>query len=462
MMALGYGTMICVWDLKIDTLVSNWLSALWEEKTASQDGAVLSSTTSRDTAPVKRFHKRVMPLRKPDVPQQTNHTDCGVFVLHYLEQFCKSAPKRVWYNKDKHKLEVTCNSTPGCEMRDVLTERWFPSRNAGDAKRAQLRDRVIDLAHRQHADDIYHQNSSQGAGSRPEEVEEAEEHCQISSCGHSAGEVTSVPGSPLDLWRDTDEREGVGVAQAEALPDEAAYGRSDQDPMDEVAHGRSDQDPMDEVAHGRSDQDPMDEVAHGRSDQDPMDDAWADEEARVVDSSGLALPCDRDGRVVQLTISIDGGLEAGLQHNEGSSGAAAPQPHRQQDLARLQARVGGDAGAADEAHQGHPPEAAGADVMGDGSLAVQYTGEDAGSDDDDENYMFIPRDERAAADAWAKSDTNAPTDSPEITDLRPAAESSQLTVTIEIDSDAGDSRDAFASLGEYASDEDCVENVAGS
>ena len=36
-----------------------------------------------------KFTNKNLPLRKPKVPQQSNGSDCGVFLLHFIEKFCE-------------------------------------------------------------------------------------------------------------------------------------------------------------------------------------------------------------------------------------------------------------------------------------------------------------------------------------------------------------------------------------
>lgn len=34
-----------------------------------------------------RFSKQFLPVYHPHVPQQSNGTDCGLYLLHYIEKF---------------------------------------------------------------------------------------------------------------------------------------------------------------------------------------------------------------------------------------------------------------------------------------------------------------------------------------------------------------------------------------
>lgn len=36
------------------------------------------------------FSSKNLPMRRPKVPQQSNGSDCGVFVLHFIEKFAES------------------------------------------------------------------------------------------------------------------------------------------------------------------------------------------------------------------------------------------------------------------------------------------------------------------------------------------------------------------------------------
>ena len=35
------------------------------------------------------FTRHTLPVKKPKVPQQANGSDCGIFLLHFIEQFCE-------------------------------------------------------------------------------------------------------------------------------------------------------------------------------------------------------------------------------------------------------------------------------------------------------------------------------------------------------------------------------------
>jgi len=68
-----------------------------------------------------------MPLKKPTVPVQDNFSDCGVFLLHYAELFCRSP--------------------------DVseLTSVWFPVTDIAD-KRASIKEIIKRIEAEQNTD----------------------------------------------------------------------------------------------------------------------------------------------------------------------------------------------------------------------------------------------------------------------------------------------------------------------
>eukprot|EP00898_Chlorokybus_atmophyticus_P005516 jgi/Chlat1/5966/Chrsp4S06179 len=59
---------------KVDQYLCEYLAAAWEER----------AQQSRTTNPFPQI-----PVLRPKVPQQDNYSDCGLFLLYYVERFCK-------------------------------------------------------------------------------------------------------------------------------------------------------------------------------------------------------------------------------------------------------------------------------------------------------------------------------------------------------------------------------------
>jgi len=73
-----------------------------------------------------------IPLLVPEVPQQTNGNDCGVFLLHFVDKFLKRAPKNF-------------SISEGCYPY-FLTKNWFKSHEIGK-RRKQIYDVILKDQH---------------------------------------------------------------------------------------------------------------------------------------------------------------------------------------------------------------------------------------------------------------------------------------------------------------------------
>merc|ERR1712130_672891 len=89
--------------------IRKYLSLIWAEK-ESKEGKEPSGFG---------FNSNNLPLRRTTVPQQSNGSDCGVFLLHFIEKFCEEPQ----WNPQKFNIE------------------WF-SPDEIEAKRDQIRNIV--------------------------------------------------------------------------------------------------------------------------------------------------------------------------------------------------------------------------------------------------------------------------------------------------------------------------------
>ncbi|KAF2076186.1 hypothetical protein CYY_002486 [Polysphondylium violaceum] len=69
---------------KITNKIREYLSLEWENK---------KSKPSNGEIPEKKFNFKNLPLYRCSVPKQNNLCDCGVFLLHYIELFCRNPEK---------------------------------------------------------------------------------------------------------------------------------------------------------------------------------------------------------------------------------------------------------------------------------------------------------------------------------------------------------------------------------
>lgn len=68
----------------INKKIREYLTLEWQSK---------KSNPSNGTIPERKFTSSNLPLVRANVPKQDNLFDCGVFLLHYIELFCRNPEK---------------------------------------------------------------------------------------------------------------------------------------------------------------------------------------------------------------------------------------------------------------------------------------------------------------------------------------------------------------------------------
>ncbi|KAF0693123.1 Aste57867_15869 [Aphanomyces stellatus] len=71
----------------------------------------------------------------PDIPRQTNYTDCGVFVLHYVEKFLTRPPL----------ISTAFVASRATDSQGILSTQWFPQSDIA-AKRIYIRQLIEQLS----------------------------------------------------------------------------------------------------------------------------------------------------------------------------------------------------------------------------------------------------------------------------------------------------------------------------
>jgi Ulp1 family protease len=96
---------------------------------AGRDGTIathlrtfMTEEAKKWNRPIAHFNASNMTSYHPKVPQQNNYTDCGLFLLHYMERFCLDLPK------DLSRDYV---------LRHLMGEDWFPTEEV-DGKRRKI------------------------------------------------------------------------------------------------------------------------------------------------------------------------------------------------------------------------------------------------------------------------------------------------------------------------------------
>jgi len=106
---------------KITKSIRKYLSLIWAEK-ESKEGKNPSGFM---------FNGNNLPLRRTTVPQQSNGSDCGVFLLHFIEKFCEEPqwnPQKFnpeWFYPDEIEIKRT-------QIRDIVW-RLKAESEAGEA-----------------------------------------------------------------------------------------------------------------------------------------------------------------------------------------------------------------------------------------------------------------------------------------------------------------------------------------
>lgn len=78
-----------------------YLEMEWQEKKKTSANKSTRPKADELQEQVMKFDERVMPLKKPNVPLQDNFSDCGVFLLHYAEVFCRDPQANIdqeWFS----------------------------------------------------------------------------------------------------------------------------------------------------------------------------------------------------------------------------------------------------------------------------------------------------------------------------------------------------------------------------
>ncbi|GAQ85607.1 Ulp1 protease family protein [Klebsormidium nitens] len=111
----------------VEDLLRQYLTELWLATHPDEE-------RPKGNEPLQQFSRTAMPFIQVKVPQQDNHCDCGLFLLHYVEQFIADPPpifdRRLGSARKGHYK---------------MTPNWFTPGEAS-VKRAYLRELVIRLA----------------------------------------------------------------------------------------------------------------------------------------------------------------------------------------------------------------------------------------------------------------------------------------------------------------------------
>jgi len=127
--------------------VRKYLQIVWDETRAATDGP-------------RTFDAHTIPGVSPQIPQQMNDCDCGVYLLHFVEKFLRDPP-----NVTADFFEETCKKGRGRPKSvggrasptgppstsaggAMLAGDWFPLREISE-KRALLRGLILRLAKEQ-------------------------------------------------------------------------------------------------------------------------------------------------------------------------------------------------------------------------------------------------------------------------------------------------------------------------
>jgi hypothetical protein len=115
-------------------LVLDSLGSTRETKIASNLRSVLAEEAKRTHRPIQSFDISNLPMFGPKVPLQTNYTDCGLFLLHYMELFCLDLPNDLSSNFIRSEL---------------MGEEWFPESDVL-GKRAHISEIIASLVRETH------------------------------------------------------------------------------------------------------------------------------------------------------------------------------------------------------------------------------------------------------------------------------------------------------------------------
>ena len=75
------------------------------------------------------FNAKQMRTIRPKKPEQENYSDCGIFLLQYVEEMFKSMPQFYWQ-----------------ETIEEVTETWFERREEFSSKRKQIAELIVTMS----------------------------------------------------------------------------------------------------------------------------------------------------------------------------------------------------------------------------------------------------------------------------------------------------------------------------
>uniref|UniRef100_A0A061R5Y6 Sentrin-specific protease 7 n=1 Tax=Tetraselmis sp. GSL018 TaxID=582737 RepID=A0A061R5Y6_9CHLO len=131
---------------QISNALRAYLQAEWQEKAQAGAGTVPGRHAAESGDPAaavaaRSFRAAACPNRRPQLPQQQNHADCGLFLLAYLHYFLHSVP--VIQNDAPDIASLQRSTYP-----EFLTSRWFHEANAS-LLRDHLQHMVLKLLREQ-------------------------------------------------------------------------------------------------------------------------------------------------------------------------------------------------------------------------------------------------------------------------------------------------------------------------
>lgn len=135
-------------SFEMGKLVKMYLQNEWKAKLRQGGNSAAKRWQAAHPGETRDFLK--MNVRRPHVPRQDNHFDCGLFLCVYVEQFLAYLPKSM--NPDKvptkigrgiFKAKQMANNRRYFPRRPMfLTERWFPTNEVGNL-RTDLATKVL-------------------------------------------------------------------------------------------------------------------------------------------------------------------------------------------------------------------------------------------------------------------------------------------------------------------------------
>lgn len=125
----------------------------------------------------RSFGKDVMKGSSPRVPQQDNFSDCGVYVLQYVESFFEvrtvsgRQSRRTWRkdldaNFSLHRLCLKQNPISSFHLPIQLSD-WFPQQRM-KTKRNEIKDLILKIQEQQEVDRKQPEQAPPGSSEEPE------------------------------------------------------------------------------------------------------------------------------------------------------------------------------------------------------------------------------------------------------------------------------------------------------